>query len=50
MKYLMPMIYRTRKIGPKRWLQIVEGKFHDKKPKYTRKGRKRYNWKLCEDL
>lgn len=32
-------------MGPKRWLLLMEGKHHDKKLRYSRKGRKRYNWR-----
>ena len=35
-------------MGPKRWLILMEGKHHDKKPKYTRKGRNRFNWRYSE--
>jgi hypothetical protein len=31
--------------GPKRWLLMMEGKHYDKKPRYTRKGRNRFNWR-----
>lgn len=32
-------------MGPKRLLLLIEGKHYDKKPYYSRKGRKRFNWR-----